>query len=109
MSWDNSTTPPALLKISEEDADYDLNSALIKTKLSDSDEESINVDDLTSLDSDEVFFDDSILEVSLNGRRKFSRGNPLRKQLDFKRKIGIHDLNQYENERRDADDERDDK
>ena len=63
MDWDNSTTPPALLKISEEDVDDELNSALIKTKLFDSDEEFMNIDDLTSQDSDDVFFDDSILEV----------------------------------------------
>ena len=107
MTWDNSTTPPALLKISEEDADDELNSALIETKLFDSDEEFMNMDDLTSQDSDEVFFDDSILEVSLNGKRKFSRGNPLRRQLDFKKKIGTDDSNQYENERRDGDDEHD--
>ena len=107
MTWDNSTTPPALLKISEEDADDELNSALIKTKLFDSDEDFMNIDDLTSQDSDEVFFDDSILEVSLNGRRKFSRGNPLRRQLDYKEKVRSNESNQYETERRDADDEYD--
>ena len=107
MTWDNSTTPPALLKISEEDADDELNSALTKTQLFDSDEDFINIDDLTSQDSDDVFFDDSILEVSLNGRRKFSRGNPLRRQLDYKKKIGNDDSNQYETEQRDVDDEYD--
>ena len=107
MTWDNSTTPPALLKISEEDADDELNSALTKTKLFDSDEDFMNIDDLTSQDSDDVFFDDSILEVSLNGRRKFSRGNPLRRQLDYKKKIGNDDSNQYETEQRDVDDEYD--
>ena len=105
MAWDNSTTPPAILKISEEDADDELNSALTKTKLFDTDDDFVDNSDLTSQDSDDVFFDESILEVSLNGRRKFSRGNPARKQIGYRKKVYHDNSNQDEVEQGDADDE----
>ena len=36
------------------------------------------------MDSDDVFFDESILEVSINSKRTFSRQNPLRRQVRVK-------------------------
>ena len=66
MTWDNSTTPPALRKITDEEADEELNSAVASRELYSDDEESIVIEDLTSENTDDVFFDDSILEVSIN-------------------------------------------
>ena len=80
MTWDNSTTPPALRKITDEEIDDQLNSALVQNELYS--DESLAIDDLTSQNSDDVFFDESILEVTIDGKRKFSRSNPLRKQLN---------------------------
>ena len=80
MTWDNSTTPPALRKITDEEIDDQLNSALVENQLYS--DESLVIDDLTSENSDDVFFDESILEVTIDGKRKFSRSNPLRKQLN---------------------------
>ena len=89
MTWDNSTTPPALRKVTNEEADDDLNVALVNTDLFPNDDDLVDNDDLTSIDSssDDVFFDDGTLQVK--GDRKFSRSNPLRRQL-FLRKDGQH-------------------
>ena len=43
--------------------------------------------------------------MSLNGRRKFSRGNPARKQIGFRKKVGHDYSNQDKVEHGDADDE----
>ena len=79
MTWDISTTPHALIK-SNVEIDDQLNSALVQNELYS--DESLEIDDLTSQNSDDVFFDESILEVTIDGKRKFSRSNPLRKQLN---------------------------
>ena len=102
MTWDNSTTPPALRKITDEEADEELNSAVASRELYSDDEESIVIEDLTSENTDDVFFDDSILEVSINGKRKFSRSNPKRRQLN-PREINKEDATTSG----DADDEQD--
>ena len=80
MTWDNSTTPPALRNISNEEIDDQLNSALVHSQLYS--DESLVIDDLTSENSDDVFFDESILEVTIDGQRKFSRSSPFRKELN---------------------------
>ena len=80
MTWDNSTSPPALRELTNEDMDDQLNSALVQNELYP--DESVVIDDLTSENSDDVFFDESILEVTIDGKRKFSRSNPFRKQLN---------------------------
>ena len=101
MTWDNSTTPPAMRKITDEEVDEELNSAVASRELFLNDEESIVIEDLTSENSDDdVFFDGSILEVSINGRRKFSRSNPLRRQMN-PREITMEDATTNS----DADDE----
>merc|ERR1712208_257493 len=95
LTWDDSTTPPALRKLTDEEIDEELTSAVTKSKLFDSDDNSVDIDDLTSQDSDDVFFDESILEVSINGRKRFSRENPLRGNL------GLQHSNKQENNNRD--------
>ena len=46
-----------------------------------------NLEDLTSEDSiDDVFEDDSILEVSIDGVRRFRRQNVVRRKLPVKHK-----------------------
>ena len=70
MTWDNSTTPPALRELTNEDIDDQLNSVLVQNELYP--DESVVIDDLTSENSDDVFFDESILEVTIDGKRKFS-------------------------------------
>ena len=88
MAWDDSTTPPALRNMKDEDIEEELNSVLTDTKLfnTDDDDDPADIDILTSTDSDDVFFDDSILEVSIGGRRRFSRNNPVRKQLGARKR-----------------------
>ena len=81
MTWDDETTPPELVKITEDqidDANHQLDEALKPRKLFVTDED---LDDLTSEDSiDDVFQDDSILEVSINGKRRFRRQTALRRR-----------------------------
>ena len=96
MSWDNSTTPPALRKMTDEEVDDELHSALADTKLFDTEDDLDDID-LTSIDSDDVFFDGSILEVSINRKRRFSRRNILRQQLTRK-------YNQHEDTSEDSSD-----
>ena len=84
MTWGESTTPPALRRRTDEEVDEELHSATEKTKLFDTDDDFADIDDITSVDSDDVFFDESILEVSINSKRTFSRQNPLRRQVRVK-------------------------
>ena len=86
MSWDNSTTPPALRKLTDEEADSELNSALVHTNLY-HDEDGSDSDNLTSVTSDDVFFDGSILEVSIGGKRKFSRSNLYRREVNQRKNV----------------------
>ena len=82
MTWDNSTTPPALRKLTDEQVDDEMNIALVNTNLYQTDDDdSFNLNDLTSKASDDVFFDESILEVSIDGKRKLSRSHPLRREI----------------------------
>ena len=96
MTWDNSTTPPALRRLTDEEINEELSSAVTKTKLFDTDDDFDDINDLTSQDSDDVFFDESILEVSINGRKRFSRENPLRGELGVKRHHEQEDRNRGE-------------
>ena len=80
MTWDDATTPPPLRQGTAEDVEEELVAALTPTKLFDTDDDSVDINDITSADSDDVFFDDSILEASINGRKRFSRSHPFRKQ-----------------------------
>ena len=79
MTWDNSTTPPALRQITNEDADDDLNLALVDTNLYPNDDDLVDNEDLTSVNSssDDVFFDEGNLKVK--DVKRFSRNNPLRR------------------------------
>ena len=97
LTWDDSTTPIALRTPTEEDADEELNCALVDTKLFDPDDNFVDMDDLTSDDSDEVFFDGSILEVTIKGKRKFSRSHPLRQQLMKRKQLNSSDYSKSEN------------
>ena len=90
MTWDNSTTPPALRKLTDEEVHEELTSAVAESKLFDTEDDFVDIEELTSQDSDDVFFDESILEVSINGRKRFSRENPLR------RKLGIQEFDKKE-------------
>ena len=74
---------------------------MTKSKLFDSNDNFVDIDDLTSQDSDDVFFDDSILEVSINGKKRFSRENPLRGKLGFHQSYKQENIDKNE----EADDE----
>ena len=69
MTWDESTTPPPLRRRTDEEVDEELHSATEKTKLFDTDDDFVDIDDFTSVDSDGVFFDESILKVSIDSRQ----------------------------------------
>ena len=84
MVWDDTTTPPELVQTTEDQlarVDQQLDDATQPRKLFHADD-TTDLEDLTSEDSiDDVFDDDSILEVSIDGVRRFRRQNPLRRKL----------------------------
>ena len=102
MTWDNSTTPPALRQVTNEQADDDLNVAMVHTNLYPNDDDLVDNEDLTSVNSssDDVFFNENTLKAKAG--RKFSRNNPLRRQV-YTRNDGQHN----ESDDNDGDDEYD--
>ena len=108
MTWDDETTPPELVKITEDqidDANHRLDEALKPRKLFVTEED---LEDLTSEDSiDDVFQDDSILEVSINGKRRFRRQTALRRRQQT-HPIGIENDDHTETEAEQTEDETDD-
>ena len=80
MVWDDTTTPPELVRITEDqiaEADRQIDDVLKPLKLFDTDDTE-DLDDFTAENSiNDVFEDDSILEASMDGVRK-SRRNAVR-------------------------------